>query len=53
MTDIPATGGRFARDPKTGELTPLPEDAQASHDPAPETPEPPAAPQTAKSKGKA
>lgn len=56
MTDIPATGGRFSRDPKTGALTPLPDDAgdqAVTAEPAPDTPEPPADPQPAKSKGKA
>ncbi|MFB2531030.1 hypothetical protein ACEYYA_02570 [Paracoccus sp. p3-h83] len=55
MTDIPATGGRFSRDPKTGALTPLPDnhEAPAALDAAADTPEPDAAPAPAKSKGKA
>lgn len=49
MNDLPTTGGRWARDKKTGELTPLPDD-----DEAPAAAETPAEAETsAKSKGKA
>ena len=40
--DIPATGGRFRRDPETGALTPLPEEDDAA--PAGGEPAVPAAP---------
>lgn len=41
MTDLPTEGGSYIRDPKTGALTRVPDEAPAEPEaPAPVTPEP-------------